>query len=411
MPKTIAVIGALDTKGQDFAFLKAEIEARGCKALVIDFGVMGDPAFMPEVTRQQVAEAAGVEIMALIAAEDRGSAMRAMSEGVTEVVRRLYAEGEIDGVMSMGGGGGTSVATAAMRGLPVGFPKVMVSTLAGGDVSGFVGTSDIVMIPSVIDVNGVNRISRLIYSSAAGAICGMVSGEPARGDDKPLIAVTMFGNTTRAVNYAKPILEAAGYEVLVFHATGTGGRTMEALIADGMIAGVLDLTTTEWADQLLGGVLSAGSERLEAAGRMGIPQVVAPGCLDMCNFWERSTVVEKYANRLFYEWNANVTLMRTTADENAQLGLIFAEKLNAAQGATAVYIPTRGWSELDTEGKPFYDPEAIIAFTRALKANIRPDIPVIEVETDINDPQFAAVTANALLDFLRIEREKSSERG
>lgn len=400
MPKTIAVIGALDTKGQDFAFLKTEIEKRGCQTLIIDFGVLGEAGFAPEVTRRQVAEAAGADFDALVAAGDRGAAMRAMSDGVTEVVRRLYADGDIHGVISMGGGGGTSVATAAMRGLPVGFPKVMLSTLAAGDVSGFVGTSDIVMMPSVIDVNGVNRISRTIYSNAAGAICGMVSGEPTQGDDKPLIAVTMFGNTTRAVNQAKPILEAAGYEVLVFHATGTGGRTMESLIADGLITGVLDLTTTEWADELLGGVLSAGARRLEAAGRAGIPQIVAPGCLDMCNFWERNTVVEKYAGRTFYEWNANVTLMRTTPEENARLGEIFAEKLNAATGPTAVYIPLRGWSELDTEGKPFYAPEAIAAFVRTLKANLRTDIPVVEVDTDINDPQFAAQTAQTLLSML-----------
>ncbi len=211
----------------------------------------------------------------------------------------------------------------------------------------------------------------------------------------------MFGNTTRAVNYAKPILEAAGYEVLVFHATGTGGRTMEALIADGQITAVLDLTTTEWADELLGGVLSAGSTRLEAAGRAGIPQIVAPGCLDMCNFWARSTVVEKYADRLFYEWNSNVTLMRTTPEENARLGEIFAEKLNAAAGPTAVYIPLRGWSELDVEGKQFHSPEAITAFVQTLKAYLRPEIPVVEVDTDINDPQFAAMTAQALLTMIQ----------
>jgi len=400
MPKTIAMIGALDTKGQDFAFLKTEIEKRGFKTLMIDFSVMGAPAFAPDVSREQVAEAAGVDFAVLVERADRGDAMRSMSDGVTEVVRRLYADGDIDGVISMGGSGGTSVATAAMRGLPVGFPKLMLSTLAAGDVSGFVGTSDIVMMPSVIDVNGVNRISRMIYSNAAGAICGMVSGEATTSEDKPLIAVTMFGNTTRAVNFAKPILEAAGYEVLVFHATGSGGRTMESLIADGLIAGVLDLTTTEWADELLGGVLSAGSTRLEAAGRAGIPQIVAPGCLDMCNFWGRKTIIEQYGDRLFYEWNANVTLMRTTPEENTRLGEIFAEKLNMATGATAVYIPTRGWSELDIEGKPFYSPEAIAAFTRTLKANIRADIPVIEVDMDINDPQFAALTAQALLTMM-----------
>ena len=300
----------------------------------------------------------------------------------------------------MGGGGGTSVATSAMRALPVGFPKLMVSTVASGDTSAFVGTSDITMMPSVIDVAGVNRISRQIYTNAAGAICGMASGAVTAGEDKPLIAATMFGNTTRAVNHAKELLEAAGYEVLVFHATGTGGRTMESLVADGHITGVLDMTTTEWADEVCGGVLSAGPDRMSAAGKAGIPQVVVPGCIDMCNFWARSTVPERYQDRLFYEWNPNVTLMRTTVDENVRMGEIFAEKLNAATGKVAVYIPTRGVSEIDVAGKPFYAPETLQKFTECLKANLRKDIPVIEMDTDINDPAFAEATAQALLDML-----------
>jgi uncharacterized protein (UPF0261 family) len=294
-----------------------------------------------------------------------------------------------------------------MRVLPIGFPKLMVSTVASGDTSGFVGTSDITMMPSVIDVNGVNRISRQIYANAAGAIWGMVSGvspeigdAPEAGEDKPLIAATMFGNTTRAVNHAKALLEAAGYEVLVFHATGTGGRTMEALIADGHIAGVLDMTTTEWADEICGGVLSAGSERLSAAAKAGIPQVVVPGCIDMCNFWARSTVPERYKDRLFYEWNPNITLMRTTPEETARIGAIFAEKLNAATAPVKIYIPLGGVSEIDVQGKPFYAPEALQAFTTALKADLRRDIPVIEIDTDINDPAFSEAATRALLEML-----------
>ncbi|MDL1900612.1 UPF0261 family protein [Anaerolineae bacterium CFX9] len=403
MAKTIAILGALDTKGDDIAFLRREITQRGCETLVIDFSVIGEPAFDADIPREEVARIGGADHAALVQKADRGEAMTVMANAVCETVRRLYDQGRIDGVISMGGGGGTSVATTAMRALPVGFPKVMVSTLAAGDVSGFVGISDIVMIPSVIDVNGVNRISRLIYTNAAGAICGMVTGSSEHLDDKPLIAVTMFGNTTRAVNYAKPILEAAGYEVLVFHATGTGGRTMEALVADGLISGVLDLTTTEWADELLGGVLSAGPGRLEAAGKAGIPQIVVPGCLDMCNFWAPETIPEKYRHRLFYHWNPNVTLMRTTVEENARLGMIFAGKLNAATGGTEVYIPLRGWSEIDLEGKPFHDPAAITAFTQALKSHLRPDIPVYEMDLDINDPAFAQAVANALLHLLRIK--------
>jgi uncharacterized protein (UPF0261 family) len=401
MNETIAILGALDTKGQDFAFLKAEIKKRGYKTLVIDTGVLGEAAFAPDVSRDQVATAGGTALSDLIARQERGDAMAVMGRGAAMIVRQLFDEAKIHGVIGMGGGGGTSVATSAMRVLPLGFPKLMVSTVASGDVSTFVGTSDIVMMPSIIDIAGVNRISRQVYTRAAGAICGMAGSTVTPGGDKPLIAATMFGNTTRAVNHAKSILEAAGYEVLVFHATGSGGRTMESLIADRQFAGVLDMTTTEWADELCGGVLSAGSQRLEAAANTGIPQIVVPGCIDMCNFWARNTVPERYHDRLFYEWNPNITLMRTTPEETAHLGNIFAEKLNAAKGMARVYIPTEGVSEIDVKGKPFYSPEAMQAFTAHLKAHLRPDIPVIEMQTDINDPAFAEVTAQALLDMVK----------
>jgi uncharacterized protein (UPF0261 family) len=399
--KTIAVLGALDTKGADFAFLKAQIEQRGCAALVIDFGVMGQAAFPPDVTRAEIAAAGGAALPDLVAQADRGSAMTVMGRGAAVIVKRLHTEGRIDGIISMGGGGGTSVAAQAMRGLPIGVPKVMVSTVAGGDVSGFVGLSDMVMMPAVLDVNGLNRISRRIYAQAAGAVCGMVNTVVDVSADKPVIAVTMFGNTTRAVNQAKALLEAAGYEVLVFHATGTGGRQMESLIADELITAVLDMTTTEWADELLGGVLSAGPTRLEAAGAAGIPQVVVPGCLDMCNFWAPETVPERYAGRTFYHWNPNVTLMRTTPEETAQIGVIMAGKLNVARGPVVVYIPLGGWSEIDLPGKPFHSPAAIESFTTALRRHLRPSIPVIELPEDINDPAFAATTVNALLDMMR----------
>ena len=400
MTKTIAIFGALDTKGQEFAFLKAAIEQRGCKTLVIDIGVLATPAFPPDITHEQVAAAGGVTLADLVAKGDRGEAMAAMQKGAAIIARQLYIDEKIDGIISMGGGGGTSVATAAMRALPVGFPKLMVSTVASGDTSGFVGSSDITMMYSVVDVAGINRISRLIYTNAAGAICGMVTGEAAQADDKPIIGVSMFGNTTRAVNQARGLLEATGYEVLVFHATGSGGHTMEYLIADGLITGVLDMTTTEWADELLGGVLSAGSTRLEAAAKAGVPQIVVPGCIDMCNFWALDTVPEKYKERNLYSWNPNVTLMRTTPVENAQLGTIFADKLNTSTGAVQVYVPMRGVSELDIEGKPFYDPEALPAFVEALKNKLRPDIPVVELDMDINDPLFAEATVNALLRLL-----------
>jgi len=400
MTKTVAIVGTLDTKGADFQFLRDEIVRRGCGVLVIDVGVVGEPAFEPDVPRTEVAAAAGVDLGALQEAGDRGEAVAAMARGIPLVVRRLFDEGRIHGVISMGGGAGTLLGSSAMRALPVGVPKVLVSTVASGDVAAYVGMSDIAMIHSVVDVAGVNSISRKVYGNAAGAIAGMVAHETAAGEDKPIIAASMFGNTTRAVNQAKAQLEAQGYEVLVFHATGAGGRTMEALIDDGHVTAVLDMTTTEWADELCGGVLSAGPHRLEAAARAGIPQVVVPGCIDMCNFWAPDTVPEKYRDRTFYKWNPNVTLMRTTPEENARLGEIFAEKLNAATGPVAVYVPVKGFSEVDLEGKPFHLPEANEAFVGALRANLKPGIDIVEMDVDINDPQFSSATVAALLEMV-----------
>ncbi len=400
MKKTIAIIGALDTKGQEFAFLKSEIEKRGCATLVVDTGVLGEAVFEPDVSREQVALAGGSNLSQLIERKERGEAMAVMTKGVAEIARELYEGKRIDGMISMGGGGGTVIGTSAMRSLPVGFPKLMVSTLASGDTAPYVSTTDITMMPSVVDVAGVNRISRRIYTNAAGAICGMVLGEIEAGDDKPLIAASMFGNTTTAVDHARQIMESKGYEVLVFHATGTGGQTMEALVADDYISGVLDITTTEWADEVCGGVFSAGTQRLEAAARAGIPQVVVPGCIDMCNFWARDTVPERYAGRTFYEWNPNVTLMRTTPEENQRMGKIFAEKLSAASGPVAVLIPLKGFSQLDLEGQPFYWPETIRAFITALRGDLRQDIPVTELDYDINAPEFSRQAAETLLAML-----------
>ena len=312
--KTIALIGSLDTKGVEYGFLRDAIEARGHNVLLIDVGVLESPLINPDETRERVAEAAGIDLRLLIRERDRGRAVAAMSDGAAVLLPQLYAEGKFDAVMAMGGTGGTSVAFGAMRALPLGVPKVMVSTAAGTDVSGYVGVKDIVMIPSIVDVAGINRISREIFMQAAGAICGMVETEVSEGSDKPLIAATMFGNTTQAVNCAREILEDAGYEVLVFHCTGTGGLTMESLIESGQIEGVLDMTTTEWAEEIAGGVFSSGPTRLEAAAKFGVPAIIAPGCLDMVNWGAPNTVPEKYKDRKFYQHNPNITLMRTTVE-------------------------------------------------------------------------------------------------
>jgi uncharacterized protein (UPF0261 family) len=401
MGNTIAILGALDTKGQEFEFLKNEIEKRGCRTFVINVGVLGTPPFTPDVSAEEVALAGGTQLSDLIQKEDRGEAMAVMTAGSASVVAKYYEAGKFDGIISMGGGGGTVMGTSAMRVLPIGIPKLMVSTIASGDTSAYVGTSDIVMIPSIVDVAGLNRISRTIYTNAAGAICGMVTGEiEKQADEKPLVAATMFGNTTRAVEHARKIIEDRGFEVLVFHATGTGGRTMEMLIDSGFITGVLDMTTTEWADEVCGGVLSAGNERLDAAGKAGIPQVITPACIDMCNFWARDTVPEKYKDRLFYEWNPNVTLMRTTPEENEKMGKIFADKLNAAKGPVVVYVPMGGFSELDFPDKPFWWPEADQAFLDGLRSKLNPDIRVIVMNKDVNDPEFSGKVAQTLLDML-----------
>jgi uncharacterized protein (UPF0261 family) len=401
MAKTVALLGALDTKGAEYGFVKQCIEARGHRTLLIDVGVLEPPRIEPDVPREEVARAAGVELNALRKKKDRGEAVAAMSRGAEVVVPKLYAEKKFDAVMALGGGGGTSVACAAMRALPLGVPKVMVSTVAGTDVSGYVGVQDIVMIPSIVDVAGINRISRRVFSTAAGAVCGMLETDVPGGEDKPLVAASMFGNTTVCVEAAKAILEQAGYEVLVFHATGTGGRTMENLVAAGLIAGVLDVTTTEWADELVGGVLTAGPTRLEAAARRGVPAVVTPACLDMVNFWAPETVPEKFKDRKFYPHNPNITLMRTTPDECRQLGRIIAEKLNQSTAPVSVLIPLRGLSMIDAESEPFWWPEADRALAEALKENLRDDIPVIEMDCNVNDPEFSRRCAETLLESMK----------
>ena len=400
MIKTIALIGALDSKGDEFAFVKAAIESRGHQVLVINTGVIGEPAFAPDISAARVAEAGGVALQVLQDEADRGSAIDVMTKGAAAIAKTLFSQGKFDGILGMGGSAGTIIATAAMRELPVGFPKVVVSTLAAGDTSAYVGTKDIVLIPSVVDVAGVNRISAQIYANAAGVIVGMVETAAPQIEERPLIAATMFGNTTQLVDQCRAFLGEQGYETLVFHATGTGGKTMESLINDGFFDGVLDLTTTEWADELLGGVLSAGPERMDAAAQLGIPQVIAPGCLDMANFWAPETMPDKFRDRLLYKWNPNVTLMRTTPEENAQLGRILAEKANRSTGPVAFYLPLKGVSILDSPGGEFWWPEANQALFMAIKENLRDDIPVFELDNNINDEAFAEAVTKQLLAFL-----------
>jgi uncharacterized protein (UPF0261 family) len=397
----IAVLGTLDTKGAEHGFVAELIRARGHEVVLIDVGSGSAPTVRPDVSREEVAAAGGVDLVGIQARQDRGEAVTAMSKAAGVYLARLVEAGEVHGVISLGGGGGTAIGTAAMRELPVGFPKVMVSTLAAGNVAPYVGTKDIVMFPSIVDVSGVNRLSRVLLSRAAGAVCGMVEMEVPKGDDRPLIAASMFGNTTECVNSAREILEGAGYEVLVFHSTGMGGRVMEGLIGSGMIRGVLDVTTTEWADELVGGILGAGPTRLEAAGKAGVPTIVTPGCLDMVNFGEPATVPEKFAGRVFYHHNPQVTLMRTNAMECAELGRILAEKVNAYTGPVAVLLPLKAISVISAPGKVFHDAEADAALFGAIREHLRPGIPLIEVDAEINEEVFARACAETLLGLMR----------
>ena len=354
----IAVIGTLDTKGLEHAFVAEQIRSHGHTPLLIDVGTHEAPQVKPDVTRDQVAACLEIDFEAIVQKADRGECVSAMAKAAPLLLTRLHDEGKISGVISLGGGGGTAIGTAAMRALPIGFPKLMVSTLASGNTAHYVGTKDITMMPSIVDVAGLNRISKTIFSRAAGAICGMVAAEISTSDSKPLIVASMFGNTTDCVNAAIPILQDAGYEVLVFHATGTGGRAMESLIESGMVAGVLDITTTEWADEFVGGTLSAGPHRLEAAAKAKVPSIVVPGCLDMANFGERKSLPARFEERCLYIHNPQVTLLRTNATECRELGRILAGKVNAYDAPVTVLIPQKGISVISVAGGPFHDSEA-----------------------------------------------------
>lgn len=402
MANTVVIVGAFDTKGDEFSFVRQLIEQTGVETLTVDFGVMGSPIFEPDVSRQEVAQAAGADLAYLASGDHKDEAMQSMAEGLAVVVSRLYDEGRLDGIIGMGGTGGTSIATRAMRTLPVGIPKIMVSTVGGGDVSAYAGTKDITFMPSIVDVAGINSISRRIYANAAGAIAGMVQTTiPDASDVKPLVAASMFGNTTTAVDHARGILESGGYEVLVFHATGTGGKTMESLIVDGYLVGSLDMTTTELADTVCGGVFDAGAERVSGASLAGIPAVIVPGCVDMANFGGIEAVPDKYQGRNLYQWNPDVTLLRTNVEENIKIGEMIAAAANKSSAPVTILIPLKGVSMLDSEGERFWDPEADQACFDAIKKNLNSDIPVIEVNANINDPEFSGQVAETLLQMLK----------
>lgn len=404
--ETVGLFGAMDTKGAEFAYVQERLQSSGIATLVIHCGTHPAQSITVDIDADEVATAAGADLETLRKNADRGEAVTVLARGAATVAERLFAAGRIQGALSLGGSAGTTIGTAAMRALPVGVPKVMVSTMASGDTRPYVASKDICMLYSVVDVAGLNRLSRRILANAAGAMSGMLAAElPPSAGDRLLVAATMFGVTTRCVNHAREQLEKAGYEVLVFHATGTGGRAMEDLVRGGFLAGVLDITTTELADELVGGVLSAGPERLEAAGTVGLPQVICPGALDMVNFGPRETVPEQFRERLFYQHNPTVTLMRTTTEENAQLGCWMAEKLNRALGSVAVLVPLHGVSDLDREGAAFHNPGADAAFRNALRSGLSPQVTYRELDLHLNDPEFAEAAASTLARMISAQRQ------
>jgi uncharacterized protein (UPF0261 family) len=413
----VLLIGTLDTKGVEFQFVRDLLHGANIDCLVLDAGVLRPPLFPPDVPREDVYRAGGTTLESIQAAGDRGKAIAAAAQGAAALAAKLHAEGKVEGVLGLGGSAGTTIATAAMRALPFGVPKLMVSTMASGQVRPYVGVRDVTMMYSVVDLSGLNRISRKVLANAASAMIGMVqegrrhrqqtvgseSGhrqQTVDTGDRPLVTATMFGVTTPCVESARAVVEQAGYEVLVFHATGTGGQTMEAFVRDGLIAGVLDVTTTELADELVGGVLSAGPDRLTAAALRGVPQVIGLGALDMVNFGPPETVPEKFAARRFYQHNPTVTLMRTTPEENDRLGKEIAHKASAARGPTAVYVPLCGVSALDREGQAFWWPEADRALFDSLRLWMSPHVRLVELDLHVNDPAFAEAMAKGLLEML-----------
>lgn len=404
----VMLLGTFDTKGEEYAYVRDLIIEGGVDVVLVDVGVLGSPSLTADVDASTVSAAAGADLAELRQRRDRGAALDAMAAGARAVALDLHARGRLSGVLALGGSGGSSIAAKVMQALPVGLPKLLVSTMAGGDVSPYVGTADVTLMYSVVDVAGINSISRQVLGNAAAAIAGMAGGyarrrsNPVAAHDKPMIAATMFGVTTPAVDTARSRLTELGYEVLVFHATGSGGRSMENLVADGHFAGVLDLTTTELADEIVGGVLSAGPDRLTAAAKAGIPQVVSLGALDMVNFGPRDTVPERFGERQLLLHNETVTLMRTNAGEAARIGAVLGQKLAAATGPTALFVPRGGLSAVDVDGGPFWDRAADTACIDAVLAAVDgTHVEVIDSDQDINNTAFATAAAEHLHRLIR----------
>jgi uncharacterized protein (UPF0261 family) len=402
----IALIGTLDTKGAEIAYVRDRLRALGTRPLVVDSGILGEAeGCEADVPRAEVARAAGHDLEAVRAAGSRGAAVALMLEGVRAVVLRAYAEGRIAGVLCLGGAEGALLGAAAMHALPVGVPKLIVSPSASGrrPFGPFVGEGDVTVMHSVIDILGLNEISRPIFDNAAAAVAGMVrdAGKPVGRLGEKCVGITMLGQTTPGVMCVRDHLVAAGHEPVIFHANGVGGPAMEHLIEAGALGGVIDFTLSELANTLLDGIHATGPDRLRVAGRAGIPQVVVPGCVDFFNQGPRDSVPERYRDRKSYFHNPVATLVRLTAEEESELGRMCAERLNESTGPVHVVAPTRGFSLADAEGGDLWDPEADQAFRDALQSALRPDIPYETVDAHVDDPAFADVVAERYLTLIQ----------
>lgn len=402
MKKTIVLLGRLDSKGKEYAYVKSQMLRGDFDLIVVDAGTRGAPQFEPDISREEVARAAGVNLQDVVDPADENEEIRVMMDGASKIVQGLHESGRLDGMMCLGGSRGTAIGTAAMRALPFGIPKVMVSTIASGDMRPYVGTKDITFIHSVTDIVGLNRMTKRLLAYAAGAMMGAVSADPGlEASDKPLIAMSSMGGINRAVFSAQKTLEDNGFEVVAFHTVGTGGRALEEAVEQGLIDGVLDLVTHEITDHLYGGYCDAGPARLEAAGRKGLPQVIAPGCLDFIVFSPPEKIPETLRGRKAYRHTPQVAIVRANKDEMASIGKVMADKLNKALGPFVVVVPNQGFSPANRPGKPLYDPEADRAFVEGLRQNLKPSARIVEVDAHINDERFAKQAVGLLCELMQ----------
>jgi uncharacterized protein (UPF0261 family) len=400
--KTIVVLATLDTKGREAQYLREQIEKVGNKALVVDTGVTGTPGTHPDVTREAVAEAGGMPLAKILEHPSRDIAAPVMAEGATKIITRLAEEGKVHGIVAMGGTQGTTLSTHVMRALPYGFPKVMVSTMASGNVAPWVDIRDITMMFSVTDIMGLNPVMRKILANAAGAVCGMAGVEvKLERSEKPLVAITTVGITTLGAMKAAEVIEAAGFETIIFHAIGPGGRAMEQMMKEGLIGAVLDYSTIEVSNEMYHALLAGGPDRLTTAGKLGLPQVLCPGAIEVLVYNEPETVPPPYNTRTLIRHSPQITDVRLNKEEMANVGKEVAHRLRYTQGNAIFLIPTAGYDSYAVKGMGFYDPQADAAFVEALKQNLPKTIRIIERDTYIDDPAFAVEAAQLLIELIR----------